>query len=185
MLQNEFKDYEIICSCGAVPKEIPPFKVFKNTMTADDVLSGKAYPGKNIVVLGGGSVGCETADYLAPLINDLFPANRRINLLEMTGNLMPGEGGAAKSRLTQRLMQKGVQIELNAQVTKVDEETITYVKDNVEHTITDADTLIFAVGYAPKKIKVPSEHIHYIGDCEKVGTLKDAISQGYELAKNI
>lgn len=97
-------------------------------MTADDVLSGKKYPGRNIVVLGGGSVGCETADYLAPLINDLFPMNRKITLLEMTNNLMPGEGGAAKSRLTQRLMQKGVRIELNAQVTNVDEESITYVK---------------------------------------------------------
>ena len=59
MLENEFKDYEIVCSSGATPKEIPPFKVFKNWMTADDVLSGKKYPGRNIVVLGGGSVGCE------------------------------------------------------------------------------------------------------------------------------
>ena len=185
MLENEFKGYEVICSSGATPKEIPPFKAFKNWMSADDVLSGKKYPGRNIVVLGGGSVGCETADYLAPLINDLFPMNRKITLLEMTDNLMPGEGGAAKSRLTLRLMQKGVKIELNAQVTKVDENTITYVKDNVEHTITEADTLIFAVGYAPKKVEVNGENVHYIGDCEKVGTLKDAISQGYEVAKNI
>lgn len=185
MLENEFKDYEIICSSGATPKEIPPFKVFNNWMTADDVLSGKKYPGRNIVVLGGGSVGCETADYLAPLINDLFPMNRKITLLEMTNNLMPGEGGAAKSRLTQRLMQKGVRIELNAQVTNVDENTITYVKEGVEHKITEADTLIFAVGYAPKKVEVEGENVHYIGDCEKVGTLKDAITNAHEIAKNI
>ena len=185
MLENEFKDYEIVCSSGATPKEIPPFKVFKNWMTADDVLSGKKYPGRNIVVLGGGSVGCETADYLAPLINDLFPMNRKITLLEMTNNLMPGEGGAAKSRLTQRLMQKGVRIELNAQVTNVDEESITYVKEGVEHKITEADTLIFAVGYAPKKVEVEAENVHYIGDCEKVGTLKDAITNAHEIAKNI
>ena len=182
---SEFKDYEIVCSSGATPKEIPPFKVFKNWMTADDVLSGKKYPGRNIVVLGGGSVGCETADYLAPLINDLFPMNRKITLLEMTNNLMPGEGGAAKSRLTQRLMQKGVRIELNAQVTNVDEESITYVKEGVEHKITEADTLIFAVGYAPKKVEVEAENVHYIGDCEKVGTLKDAITNAHEIAKNI
>ena len=156
-------------------------------MTADDVLSGKKYPGRNIVVLGGGSVGCETADYLAPLINDLFPMNRKITLLEMTNNLMPGEGGAAKSRLTQRLMQKGVRIELNAQVTSVDENTITYVKEGVEHKLTEADTLIFAVGYAPKKVEVEveAENVHYIGDCEKVGTLKDAITNAHEIAKNI
>ena len=126
MLAGEFKDYEVVCSTGAVPKEIPPFKVFKQTMTADDVLAGRKYPGRKIVILGGGSVGCETADYLAPLIDDMFPANRDITVIEMTPSLMPGEGGAAKSQLTMRLKRKGVKIELNSQVTKVDETTITY-----------------------------------------------------------
>lgn len=187
MLANEFKDYEVICSTGAVPKEIAPFKVFKQTMTADDVLSGKEYPGRKIVILGGGSVGCETADYLAPLINDLFPANRDITVIEMTSSLMPGEGGAAKSQLTQRLMNKGVKIELNAQVTKVDETTITYEKDGQEHQITDADTLVFAVGYAPNKVEneAMEDRIHFIGDCNHVGNLKDAIQAANQLAKEI
>lgn len=187
MLVNEFKDYEVICSTGAVPKEIAPFKVFKQTMTADDVLSGKEYPGRKIVILGGGSVGCETADYLAPLINDLFPANRDITVIEMTSSLMPGEGGAAKSQLTQRLMRKGVKIELNAQVTKVDETTITYEKDGQEHQITDADTLVFAVGYAPNKVEneAVEDRIHFIGDCNQVGNLKDAIQAANQLAKEI
>lgn len=187
MLVNEFKDYEVICSTGAVPKQIAPFKVFKQTMTADDVLSGKEYPGRKIVILGGGSVGCETADYLAPLINDLFPANRDITVIEMTSSLMPGEGGAAKSQLTQRLMRKGVKIELNAQVTKVDETTITYEKDGQEHQITDADTLVFAVGYAPNKVEneAMEDRIHFIGDCNQVGNLKDAIQAANQLAKEI
>lgn len=187
MLVNEFKDYEVICSTGAVPKQIAPFKVFKQTMTTDDVLSGKEYPGRKIVILGGGSVGCETADYLAPLINDLFPANRDITVIEMTSSLMPGEGGAAKSQLTQRLMRKGVKIELNAQVTKVDETTITYEKDGQEHQITDADTLVFAVGYAPNKVEneAMEDRIHFIGDCNQVGNLKDAIQAANQLAKEI
>ena len=46
MLAGEFKDYEVVCSTGAVPKEIPPFKVFKQTMTADDILAGRKYPGR-------------------------------------------------------------------------------------------------------------------------------------------
>lgn len=187
MLAGEFKDYEVICSTGSVAKEIGPFKVFKQTMTADDVLSGRAYPGRKIVVLGGGSVGCETADYLAPLINDLFPVNRDITLIEMTSSLMPGEGGAAKSQLTQRLMRKGVRIELNAQVTKVDKTTITYEKDGKEYHIDDADTLIFAVGYAPNKVesKMVDDRIHFIGDCNKVGNLKDAIQAANKLAKEL
>lgn len=183
MLETEFKDYEIICSTGAKPKEIEAFKQFKQTMTADDILSGRKFPGRKIVILGGGSVGCETADYLAPLVNDLFPANRDVTVIEMTGSLMTGEGGAAKSRLTQRLMSKGVKLLLNAQVKKVDESTITYEQDGEEHTIKDADTLVFAVGYTPTKVEY--ENAHYIGDCGKVGNLKDAISGAYQLVKSL
>lgn len=183
MLEDEFKDYEIICSTGAKPKEIEAFKQFKQTMTADDILSGRKFPGRKIVILGGGSVGCETADYLAPLVNDLFPANRDVTVIEMTGSLMTGEGGAAKSRLTQRLMSKGVKLLLNAQVKKVDESTITYEQDGEEHTIKDADTLVFAVGYTPTKVEY--ENAHYIGDCGKVGNLKDAISGAYQLVKSL
>ena len=183
MLEDEFKDYEIICSTGAKPKEIEAFKQFKQTMTADDILSGRKFPGRKIVILGGGSVGCETADYLAPLVNDLFPANRDVTVIEMTGSLMTGEGGAAKSRLTQRLMSKGVKLLLNAQVKKVDESTITYEQDGEEHTIKDADTLVFAVGYTPTKVEY--ENAHYIGDCDKVGNLKDAISGAYQLARSL
>ena len=179
MLEDEFKDYEIICSTGAKPKEIEVFKQFKQTMTADDILSGRKFPGRKIVILGGGSVGCETADYLAPLVNDLFPANRDVTVIEMTGSLMTGEGGAAKSRLTQRLMSKGVKLLLNAQVKKVDESTITYE----QHTIKDADTLVFAVGYTPTKVEY--ENAHYIGDCDKIGNLKDAISGAYQLARSL
>ncbi len=183
MLNNEFKDYEVICSMGAKPKEIEAFKVFKQTMTADDILSGKKFPGRKIVIIGGGSVGCETADYLAPLINDLFPANRDVTIIEMTPSLMVGEGGAAKSVLTQRLMRKGVKIELKAQVTAVDENKITYLKDGQEYTIDDADTLVFAIGYNP--IAIDNDRVHVIGDSHKVGNLKDAISEAYELAKNL
>lgn len=183
MLDNEFKDYEVICSMGAKPKEIEAFKVFKQTMSADDILSGKQFPGRKIVIIGGGSVGCETADYLAPLINDLFPANRDVTIIEMTPSLMVGEGGAAKSVLTQRLMKKGVKIELKAQVVAVDENTITYQKDGKEYVLNDVDTLVFAIGY--ESISIDNDRVHVIGDSQKVGNLKDAVSAAYTFASTL
>ena len=181
MISSDFEGYEIICTSGAQPKVIKPFQCFKQTMTADDVLSGKGFPGRKIVILGGGSVGCETADYLAPLIDDRFPANRDVTVIEMTDTLMAGEGGAAKSVLTQRLIRKGVKLELNSVVTNVDATSITYEKDGKEHVITDADTLIFAVGYSP--VPVDCSHAHVLGDCNQVGNLKDAITAAHHFAK--
>ncbi len=183
MISSDFEGYEIICTTGARPKEIQAFQCFKQTMTADDVLSGKGFPGRKIVILGGGSVGCETADYLAPLIDDKFPANRDVTVIEMTDSLMAGEGGPAKSALTQRLVRKGVKLELNSTVTKADETGITYEKDGNEHVIADADTLVFAVGYTPAP--VPCSHAHVLGDCEKSGNLKDAITNAHNFAKTL
>ena len=183
MISGEFKEYEIICTTGAKPKEIESFKCFRQTMTADDVLSGRGFPGRKVVILGGGSVGCETADYLAPLIDDRFPANRDVTVIEMTDSLMAGEGGAAKSVLTQRLIRKGVKLEVNSRITGVDETTITYQKDGREYVISDADTLIFAVGYAPAPIDCT--RAHFLGDCDKVGNLKDAIAAAHNFARNL
>ena len=41
-------------------------------MTADDLLAGRAFPGKKIVIVGGGSVGCETADSVSYTHLDVY-----------------------------------------------------------------------------------------------------------------
>ena len=56
--------------------------------------------------------------------------------------------------------------------------------------ITDADTLVFANGYHvdatfEEMLKEAGSHYHLIGDGEKVGNLKDAITRAYEVVKNI
>ena len=183
MIAAEFAGYEVLCTSGAKAKEIEAFRCFRQTMTADDILSGKGFPGRKVVILGGGSVGCETADYLAPLIDDRFPANRDVTVIEMTDALMTGEGGAAKSVLTQRLMRKGVKIELKSTVSNVDETTITYIKNGTAYVIDDADTLVFAVGYTPAPVNFEGAHV--LGDCNQVGNLKDAIAEAYAFAKNL
>lgn len=190
MLKNEFADYEVIAGTGASPIVIQPFTSFKQWMTADDILAGKAFPGRKVVVIGGGSVGCETADYLAPLVNDLFPRNREITVLEMAGGVMLNESGPGRSLLVQRMMKKGVQIICNAKVEKVDEGNICYAKDGQKFCISDADTLVFAVGYrndpaVEEMLKQCGMKYHIIGDAKKTGNMKDAITEGYQVAKDL
>lgn len=188
MLEGEFKGWEVIAGAGAQPIVVPAFTGFKQWMTADDVLAGRAFPGRKIVVIGGGSVGCETADYLAPLVNDLYPRNREITLLEMAPGVMASESGPGRSLLVQRMMAKGVQMICGAKVEKVDESNIWYTRDGQQHCIADADTLVLAMGYKAdpaleEMLKAAGASYHLIGDANKVGTIKDAIGAGYETAK--
>lgn len=190
MLNGEFAGYEVIASVGAKPVVMDQFTSFKQWMTADDILKGKAFPGRKIVIIGGGSVGCETADYLAPIVNDLYPRNREIILLEMQNGVMTTESGPGRSLLVQRMMHKGVEMICGAKLEKTEEEKIYYVKDGVMHCIDDADTLVFAVGYktdsaAEEMLKSAGVKYSMIGDAQKPGNIKDAILQGYETAKNL
>jgi len=159
-------------------------------MTADDVLSGRSFPGRKVVVLGGGSVGCETADFLAPLIDDLFPRNREITVLEMADGVMLSESGPGRSLLVQRMRRKGVKLICGAKVERVETDAITYVKDGQEHRISDADTLVLAMGYRSdpaleELLKTSGLTFHIIGDAQKPGNLKDAITQGYQTGRAI
>jgi len=190
MLEGEFAGYEVVAAPGAKPNVIDAFTGFKQAVTADDILAGKAFPGRKIIIIGGGSVGCETAEYLAPLVNDRFVRNRDITVLEMAPEILMTESGSGRSVLVQRMMAKGIHIECNAKVTVTTEDTITYEQNGVEHVITDADTLVFANGYhvdpaIEDMLKAANTHYHLIGDGEKVGNLKDAITRAYEVVKNI
>lgn len=190
MLKNEFAGYEVIAGTGADPIVVNAFTAFKHCVTADDILAGKAFAGRKVVVIGGGSVGCETADYLAPLVNDLFPRNREIILLEMADGIMLQESGPGRSLLTQRMMKKGIQIHCKAKVEKVEAEKIYYTENGEEHCISDADTLVLAMGYRPdskleETLKKVNVSYHLIGDAKKVGNIKDAITEGYQIAREI
>lgn len=190
MLKNEFKDYEVIAGTGASPIVINPFTQFKSWMTADDVLAGRAFPGRKIVIIGGGLVGCETADYLAPLINDLFPRNRDVTILEMANGVMMNESGPGRSLLVRRMMEKGVKIITSAKVDSVTETEINYTQDDVTHTIKDADTLIFAAGYkknpaVEEMLEESGLNYHMIGDAHEIGNIKTAITEAYNLTKDL
>ena len=190
MLEGEFAGYEVIAAAGAKPNTIPAFTCFKNWMTADDILAGRAFPGQNIVIIGGGSVGCELADFLAPTLNDRFPRNRKITVLEMAPEIMMTEGGVVRSKLVMRMMEKGIRIESGAKVASVTEDTITFQRDGAEYVIKDADTLVFANGYhidsaMEDMLKAADASYHLIGDGAKVGNIKDAISGAYEIARTL
>ena len=186
-IQRDFAGYEVVLAYGAEPI-VPGFMTgFKQVMTADDLLAGRAFPGKKIVIVGGGSVGCETADYLAPLVNDLAPSNRDVTLIEMTRILAANEGGAGRAVLVTRILDKGVHVLTEAKLTGVTEDTISYEKDGEEHVIEGADTLVLALGYRPNTaladaLAEAGFTCHVLGDSKQCGNLRDAIEAGYEVA---
>ena len=189
-IERDFAGYEVVAAYGADPIVPASMTGFRQVCTADDILYGRVHPGKKIVIVGGGSVGCETADYLAPLVNDLAKANRDITLIEMTDVLAANESGAGRAVLITRMIGKGVHALTGAKVTEVTEDTITYEMDGETHEIEGADALVLALGYRTNtelvdNLNAAGVTVHTIGDAEKPGNIRDAIGAAYAVAKGL
>lgn len=189
-IKRDYAGYEVVAAYGADPIVPASMTGFKQVCTADDILYGRVHPGKKIVIVGGGSVGCETADYLAPLVNDLAKANRDITLIEMTDVLAANESGAGRAVLITRMIGKGVHVLTGARVTEVEQEIIGYEKDGDTHVIEGADTLVLALGYRTNTELVDNLiaagiTVHAIGDAERPGNIRDAIGAAYAVAKGL
>ncbi len=187
---RDYAGYEVILAAGAKPI-VPGFAAaHKQACTADDILMGRVHPGRKIVVVGGGSVGCETADYLAPTVNDLAKTNRDVTVVEMGPALAPTEGAAGRAALVTRMLGKGVHALTNARVTEVGEDSVTYEVEGEPQVVKGVDTLVLALGYRPdpsfaQALEAAGATVHVIGDAEKPGNIKDAIATAYALAKEL
>lgn len=189
-IETTYAGYTIILANGAKPVMPQGLMGAKKTVAANDVILGRAFAGKNTVVIGGGSVGCECADFVAPLVNDMFPTNKKITILEMQQNVCLDDRSPSRSLLVQRLLKKGVNIQCNAKVTKVEETSVTYEQNGQEITIANVDCVILAVGSAPenklaKELKTKNIAFTEIGDEKQVGKLKTAMASAYTVAKEI
>ena len=187
---RDYAGYEVVLATGAEPIVPAWAGAFKQAVTADDILAGRAFPGKKIVVVGGGSVGCEVADYLAPLVNDLAKGNRDITLVEMGPTLAPTEGAAGRAALITRMLGKGVHVLTDTMVTDVTEGTIVCERAGEKVVLEGADTMILALGYRPdgslaEELAAAGASVHVIGDAEKPGNIKDAMAAAYALAREL
>ncbi len=148
------------------------------------------WTGKNIVVVGGGSVGCEVADFVAPLVNDRHPNNKKVTVIEMKSNIIMDDTSPSRSILVQRMADKGVNIITDSRVVKVTPTTLEYQKDGNTITIENVDTVIEATGYyADHELKKTLDQMqlsyNVLGDAATPGKIKNAISDAYHLCKNI
>jgi len=155
----------------------------ENVVTALDILSGKKVAGKNVLIIGGGSVGVETADFLAENF-------RNVTIVEMRDEVAIDEPNYPKIFLMERLRKYGVNILTGAMVTGILANGITYKKCDEELKMEGFDTIVLAVGirsYNPleESLKNLGFEVHVIGDALKVGDAADAILEGAQLGVKI
>ena len=152
----------------------------ERAVTATDYLYGKAPVGDNVVIIGGGLTGCEIA-------YDLALQGKHPSIVEMTEYLVGALGicMANSTMLRELLRFHNVPAYLSSTVESITEDSVVIKTPEGEKTV-KADSVIMSVGYSPDRrfAQEKTEYgkpVYFVGDCDKVGSLKTVIKQAYEL----
>ncbi|MBN2514526.1 MAG: FAD-dependent oxidoreductase, partial [Deltaproteobacteria bacterium] len=174
----------IIYALGALPI-IPPFvKNGGHTITtAWNVLRGDIPDGDNIVIIGGGAVGLETAHFLTD-------KNKRVTVLEATKYLGRDMGPISLFYLRRMLLEGGVTILRFAEVTSVIKGEVLFRREDSDETLANVDTVILAIGARQNdtlagEIKGIVPDIRVIGDALKPRKALEAIAEGFEAGRTV
>ncbi|MFO7962340.1 MAG: FAD-dependent oxidoreductase [Desulfobacterales bacterium] len=147
--------------------------------TAADVLSGRKTPGGDVIIIGGGIVGGETAEYLCG-------KGANASIVEILPKPLQDMGASLRWILLKRLQRAGVHIFTSAEVVKVANSKVVIRTPEGDKSLS-ADALVIAIGYDADPVGVEDikkMHIPYtiIGDSRKPRRIKEAIEEAYQAA---
>jgi 2,4-dienoyl-CoA reductase-like NADH-dependent reductase (Old Yellow Enzyme family)/thioredoxin reductase len=160
----------------------------KRVVTAWEALRGIDNLGTNLLVIGGGQVGCETADYLAPPHYFMKPYDRKITIIEMLDNILIDDFSANRDLLVTRLLHKNIKIITGAKVEEILADGVTYTKEGQSHVLNGIDAIVCAMGTHPEnslleELSGLSVPVIAIGDAQKPRKIMHAVYEGAKAAK--
>lgn len=167
----------VVVAAGAEPL-LPPIPGIEmdQVVTAVDVLREKVKTGRKIVIIGGGQLGLEVAEFLGE-------RGKGVTIVEMTGDIGACMPSQIKMPLLFSLEKYGVEIITQAKAERITRGAVEISQGGV----IPADTVVLAVGYKANQTlmesyKETAPEVYFIGNCVQPGNIIDAINQGFEVA---
>lgn len=171
----------VVCATGVNPAKLP-IEGAERAVNAVDVLDGKP-TGKNVVVIGGGSIGCETAEYLAK-------GGKKVAIVEMLDTLAGNTGKTAQTILLGHLKGNNVKLLTGCSVSQITSDKVFYKDKQGILAALKADTVVLAIGNRPNtalydSLKDEVKEIYNIGDSNGGGIIPNAVYDGYTIGNKI
>ncbi len=171
----------VVCATGVVNNKLT-VEGAERAINAVDILNG-APSGKCVVVIGGGSIGCETAEFLAK-------QGKKVSIIEMTDTFAGNTGKTAQTILLGHLKGNGVKLLPESMVEKITATEVIYKSKDGKTNSVKADTVILAIGNRPDtslydSLKDEVKEIYNIGDSNGGGIIPNAVYDGYTVGNKI
>jgi 2,4-dienoyl-CoA reductase-like NADH-dependent reductase (Old Yellow Enzyme family)/thioredoxin reductase len=172
----------VILATGASPVVLPiPGASGQNVVMANDVLTGKATTGQKAIVIGGGRVGVEVADYLST-------KSVAVTIIEMQRKIGYDLGLSFKDVVMSRLKDGHVNLLTETTAIEIKDNSLVVSRQGTTEVL-EADTIVMAVGSRPNKDlenKLPSKiAVYSVGDCVKPRNIIEAVAEGAKVALEI
>jgi len=169
----------VVCATGSLPAHPPiPGLDKKIVSNALDVLNEKVDLGKNIVVVGGGLIGSETALHLAENGKD-------ITLIEMLPTIMNDVAVTDFLAYSERIAKVNMGVKTSTTLMEVLDDGVV-VKGPAGTETIKADSVVVALGFASEQglyeeLIAAGKEAYLIGDAATPGKIMDAIHTGYRI----
>jgi NADPH-dependent 2,4-dienoyl-CoA reductase/sulfur reductase-like enzyme len=169
----------VVMATGARPKT-PEWKPGRqeNVFYFAEALTDPAKIGGKVVVLGGGMIGCETAEFFAR-------RDRSVTILEMLKDVALDVNPFVRKSLLRRLQELKVSFIVNTKVIQIDQDYVRGVTNGEERNFR-GDSFIVAMGMESEQtlgayLKADLLEYYEAGDCLKPRKLMEAIHEGFAL----
>ena len=192
-LVEEAKPDSVIVATGgeSLTPNIPGI-TGKRVVSGHDVLSGKAVlPCGNILVIGGGMVGLEVAEFLANPGDNPIIGCTNVTVLEMLPDVGMDLAPDMRTLLMQRLRESGARILTSATVKEILEDgAVVTMADGREEALRGMDRIVLAMGARSvdtlsDRIKDKVSEVYVVGDAKEPRRALEAIAEGSEVGRKV
>jgi NADPH-dependent 2,4-dienoyl-CoA reductase/sulfur reductase-like enzyme len=155
----------------------------ENVMTAPDVLSGEKKTGEDVVVAGGGAVGCEVANYLAQ-------QDKQVTIVEMLDTVGLDMDSWIWVCLSAELAQKNVKILKSTKIEEITDQGVVLMDKSWNRIVLKADNVVLASGLKRedglvKELEGKVEEVDVIGDARQPRRIQEAVYEGFLTAYHL
>lgn len=144
-------------------------------------LAQKLEAGADVVIIGGGDVGCEVADMIGE--------SRTVAVVEMLEEVLPKMKSMPKQDLLERLNAKNVRVLTSTKAVGIEPDKVVVEHSDGSKEDLRAETVIYAVGSRPENKLAEALsgeiEVYAVGDAITPGNLGDALRSAVRTATQI
>lgn len=171
----------VICATGVHPAKLS-IPGFEHAVNAKEVLDGKEV-GEKIVIIGGGSVGIETAELLASM-------GKKVTIIEMMDKLADKMVNVTRTIVLGHLREYGVDFKTSCLCQEIKNDSVVCKEKDGTIVEIPANDVIIAIGDRPEtslyeELKGRIPEVYNVGDSASGGTIAKGVNQAYNCALNL